>query len=245
MKKLCIALAILAVTFGAQAQTLPNAGFESWRINSAGGTNPQIVMAPVRWYGADSLIITYGQFFGAALSIPDTVWKAQLFMDSLNVHTGKYSAKMVTKDEDTAGIVSGLMSNAKANVAISLSGFGGISYSGGTAVTQKPLTVSAWVKYVPTDLRDSAFISVQSIAKVAGKDSVVGDVTYRFGGVDAAFRQVTATVEYQPLLAHVDTVRITFGSSFSTRAAAVNSTLYVDDVTMTGEDQAVPLQDMV
>lgn len=232
MKKIILLAAIALSACGAFAQTFPNAGFEAWRVDVSGTSNPQIVMAPRSWYGADSLIIFYGQFFGSIIGIPDTVWSAQLFQDSINKHSGNYSAKLVTEDQDTLGIFPGILSNAKANVPVSLSGVGAITYSGGTMMVQKPTTVSAWIKYLPANARDSAFVSVQVLARIGSRDSVVGVADLRFGGTDTAFRMVTASITYQPIIFTVDTIRVTFGSSFGANRTE-KSTLYVDDVSMT------------
>lgn len=242
MKKTLLALAFATTGMAAQAQTFTNASFETWRANAAGTSRPRAVQAPTSWNGADSTIIALGQFWGGVFGIPDTVWQTQVFPDSNTSHTGRFSAKLVTKDQDTLGITAGVLSNAQANVAISLSGFGGITYYGGTAMTQKPLTVSSWVKYAPANLLDSGFMYVEAISRTWGRDSVVGKVEVRVGGNDAAFRQITGVISYISFpWFNVDVLRVTFGSSIGANRT-VNSVMYVDDVTMTSQPQFVSAQ---
>jgi hypothetical protein len=240
MKKLLLSTLLLFAICSSQAQTLLNAGFEDWRASAAGTTRPLPVQAPLHWFGGDSLIIGIGQAFGSLLRIPDTVWKTQLYPDSAH-HAGYLSAKLVTEDQDTLGIFPGLLTNAKANVEISFTGASNIYYTGGTKVTAKPTTVSAWVKYAPARSTDSGFLTVQCLARLDGVDSVVGQADVRVGGTDPDFRQITANIKYiaYPWV-NVDTIRITFGSSYgSTSARAAKSTLYVDDVSMTTVPQSV------
>lgn len=238
MKKIYLLLSALAIFVSADAQTVTNGGYETWRVSSAGSTNPKVVRAPINWYGTDSLIISMGQTFGTLLGISDTVWQQQLFKDSgANAHGGIYSAKLVTKDQDTLGIFPATLSNADAHVSFSLAtGLGPITFTGGQATTLRTTSVSAWVKYVPTNNLDSATVLVQAYGNVAGNaDSLIGIGTLKIGNTPS-FTQITANVLYANPGLIVDTVRITFASS-STDTAFVNSTLWVDDVTAVGVAQ--------
>lgn len=244
MKKLYILFSLLVFGAAAQAQTIPNGGMEAWRINSSGSTNPKIVRAPINWYGADSLIISMGQAFGSLVGISDTVWQQQLFKDSAaNAHGGTYSAMLVTKDQDTLGVFPGLMSNAQAHVTFSLTtGLGPITFSGGTATTLRTTSVSAWVKYIPTNNLDSASITVQAYGNVDGNaDSMLGYGFMKIGNTPS-FIQVTVPVTYANPSLIVDTIRISFASSTDT--PFVNSTLWIDDVTATGVAQPIGVADI-
>ena len=233
MKKIYFLLSTLVIAFSMQAQTIPNAGFETWRTGSAGGYVPKIVKAPAVWYGADSLIIAFGQSLGHYLGINDTVWQTQLFKDSTTIHGGVYAARLVTKDQDTLGIFPGILSNAVAHVSFTGTTFNGITYTGGTPVTYKVNSVSAWVKYTAGAALDSGLLSVQVLSTISGMDSVVGTGTVKIGP-NSAYTQVTANITYLPIAGLVtDTVRITFSSSTGGHNA-INSTLLVDDVTITG-----------
>lgn len=243
MKKLYFVLSLFAFALSAQAQTIPNGGMESWRVNSAGSTNPKIVRCPINWYGADSLIIGIGQSFGALLSIPDTVWQQQIFKDSgVNAHGGTYSAKLVTKDQDTLGVFPGVLSNAETHVSISLTGLGGFSQTGGLGTTLRTKSVSAWVKYSPASPVDSAAINIEAHGNVDGvADSLIG-----FGflkvGASSSFVQVTVNMIYPDTTLIMDTLRISFASSADT--AAVGSTLWVDDVTAVGVAQPISVNNV-
>lgn len=235
MKKLYIALGVFMLAcLGMNAQTIPNGTMESWRVSSAGSTNPKIVRAPNGWYGADSLIIGLGQALGPLFSIPDTVWQQQLFKDSgANAHGGSYSAMMVTKDQDTLGIFPGIMTNAQTNVDLSTFN---ITFSGGLGTVLRTTSVSAWVKYVPANTLDSANITVQAYGNIAGIDTVLGFGYLKIGSTPS-FTQVTVNVTYPDPSLIVDTLRITFASSSDT--AFVGSTLWVDDVTAVGVSQPI------
>ncbi len=235
MKKIYLILAAAAITFSSQAQTIVNSGMETWRINTAGGSTPKPIWSPTGWYGGDSLLIANGEVFGTILSIPDSVWKQQLFKDSVNFHGGSYSAKLVTKRQDTLGIFPGTLSNAEPHVTIDISaGTFTFYYTGGTPISYRVKTVSAWVKYAAGAGADSGVLSVQALGRIGSKpDSVLGTGTIKIGP-GSAFTQVTANVLYSVPDSLVDTVRITFASSKGGTASAVNSILYVDDVTMTG-----------
>ncbi len=231
MKKIYLVLCAVIMALGSQAQVLPNAGFESWHINTAGGSTPKAIYVANSWYGADSLIISLGEAFGSILMIDDSVWKPQLFKDSLNVHSGTYSAKIVTKDQDTLGIFPGVVSNAAAHV--NLTDFS-LYYTGGTHITYRANTVSAWVKYIAGAAADSGVLTVQVLGAAGGKpDSVLGAGLVKIGA-STAFGQVTANIVYTNVDAVPDTIRVTFASSKGGTASTINSTLYIDDVTMTG-----------
>ncbi len=243
MKKIYLALSLLVFAFAANAQTIPNGGMETWRVNSAGSTNPKIVRCPINWYGADSLIIGIGQSFGTLLGISDTVWQQQIYKDSgINAHGGTYSAKLVTKNQDTLGIFPGILSNAETHVAISLTGIGGFSQTGGLGTTLRTKTVSAWVKYSPASPVDSAAINIEAHGNVNGvADSLIG-----FGflkvGASSSFVQVTVNMTYPDTTLIMDTLRISFASSADT--AAVGSTLWVDDVTAVGVAQPISVNNV-
>lgn len=239
MKKIYILLSVLALTFSVNAQTIPTGDMEMWRTSSAGSTNPKIVRAPHNWYGADSLIIGIGQTFGALLGISDTVWQQQLFKDSAaNAHGGNYSAKLVTRDQDTLGIFPGVMSNAQASVDLTTFD---VTFSGGLSTILRTTSVSAWVKYQPASAVDSANIMVQAYGTVDGVDSLLG-FGYLKIGAKPAFDLVTVNVIYPNPSLIVETLRITFSSSSDT--AAEFSTLWVDDVTATGVAQPVSVNDV-
>ncbi len=233
MKKIYFLLSALALSASVNAQTVTGGDMEAWHVGSAGSTFPKVVRAPNNWYGVDSLIIADGQLLGSLAGIPDTVWKQQVFKDSgANAHGGSYAAKLVTADQDTLGIFPGLLTNAV--VSVDLTTFA-VTFSGGQATTLRTTSVSAWIKYAPANPLDSANILVQTYGNVAGNpDSLLGTGIIKIGATPA-FTQYTANVVYPNPALYVNNVRITFASSSDT--AFVGSTLWVDDVTMTGVAQ--------
>jgi hypothetical protein len=235
MKKVYLVLSFIAFTIGATAQTISNASFETWRVGSAGvGSFSKVVRAPTTWYGADSLIIQLGQTIGPLLGINDTVWQQQLFKDSLSVHSGTYSAKLVTKLQDTLGIFPGVLSNAAAHVNFSGTTFNSLTYTGGTAITYRVNSVSAWAKYTRSGASDSGVLTVQVLGHYGSiTDSVLGTGIVKIGP-STSFNQYTANITYTVPDSLVDTVRITFTSSKGGTSSSPNSTMYVDDVSMTG-----------
>ncbi len=238
MKKIYLLLSAVMLGASVNAQVLPNAGFEAWRVGSAGnGINNLPVYAPVSWFGTDSLIIGAGQTLGFAVyGINPTVWQQQMFKDSgVNAHGGSYSARLVTKDQDTLGVVPGVLTNAEPS--LNLATFS-ISFSGGQSTTLRTNSVSAWVKYTPTATTDSGSLLVQAYGDIGGNpDSLIGTGYVKIGAL-TNFTQVTANVVYANPDLIVNNVRISFASSADTNAS-VNSTLWVDDVTMVGVPQAV------
>jgi hypothetical protein len=246
MKKLYFVFCLLIMQYLAAGQTVPGGDMETWRSSFSGGTLPVTVQAPYAWYGADSLVIADGQFFGLILGISPTVWKRQLFMENTIIHGGAHAAKVMTRDQDTLGIFPGILSNAKANVPISPSGPGTPTYSGGSPTSSLKITsVSAWVAYFPgrdTTTHalggpDTASMTVQVLGTLRGKDTLVGRGIIQIPHINT-YTQVTANIFYFDTTRWVDTIRITFASSGGGSGGALDSsTLFVDDVTMIGVAQ--------
>jgi hypothetical protein len=257
MKKVYLLLVAIAAAFGTQAQTFSNAGMESWRTNTAGGSAgaPSFTIhAPISWYGFDSTIIEDGELFGGVIGA-GTDWHAQLFEENTIIHGGTASAKLMTLKQDTFGYVGSIMSNAQLGLDIAAlgGGTGGIdplsalTFTGGTATTLRIMTVSAWTQLTGgidtmTHMMggaDTGMMAVQAVCTAYGADSVIGTgfVQILRG---TSFSEVTATVAYIDTYSTCDIIRVIFssGSSFSISGTSLDSTtLYVDDVTMTGIPQ--------
>jgi len=217
---------------------IPNLDMETWRHPTAGAGTPVSLDVPASWYGSDSLIIGLGQTIGAiALHTHDTDWRRQVFEESVIVHGGSHSAKIMTVKEDSF-LVPGVISNAIPSVTLSFSppGITGIQLSGGSPVSVKPTSVSAWIKYFAgkdsagTTGIDSGRLSVQTLAHIGGKDSIIGVGTVVIPP-SSSWLQVTANIVYSDTTHPVDTIRVSFSSG---RAATGldSSTLYVDDISM-------------
>ena len=244
MKKLYFILFALVIGNSVFAQTIANAGMESWRAHNAGGISGDTVVtihAPVSWYGFDSLVISLGETFGGLIGAGND-WNAQVFPDSVVKHSGSYSAKLITVDQDILGNIPSVLANAQpsintAELEATMSLSQSTSFSGGTPITGRIASVSAWVQYkLDSALAtgpNTATLTVLVYAKVfngvALVDSIVGSDTVYIHPT-SSWAQITANVKYVDSLNGADTVRILFSSSNAN--AMDSSTLNVDDVSM-------------
>ncbi len=248
MKKVYFLIAALVAGASSFAQTFPNAGMETWRTNTS-GTAPVIsVHAPTEWYGFDSLAIASVQSFAFILH-PGSNFHAQLYQENTIINSGAASAKVMTMVQDTIGIVPGSLSNAVARINFPVLIGGGTlasatTFSGGTDVTQRITSVSAYVRYTTgidsaTGLwggKDTALLTVQARGhKHGGNDTLVGNGVLQILP-STSFTQVTANLVYwDSVNYYIDTIRVIFSSSGGGRSNACDSsTLYVDDVSMAG-----------
>ena len=241
MKKIYFLLIALVAGSSAFAQTVANAGMETWR-NGNSGTSPVVpIHAPTGWYGIDSLVVsaeeTYLPIFYSGYMPTDL--HTQLWQETSITHGGTSSAKLMTVKQDTLGMFAGILSNAQVNLNITAMSY---SFSGGQPITGRIATVSAWVQYkagldsithLPGGV-DSGTLTVSIYQHlITGVDSAVGTALVKIGNTPAStWVQVTATVAYTDSLDGADTARITFASS-GQAGALDSSTLYVDDITMT------------
>jgi len=195
------------------------------------------------------VIIALSQQFPYSLAFTGPV-SAQLFQEGTITHSGSYSAKMITLKQDTIGIFPGILSNALPHINASVIVSGGspasaISYTGGTAVTELVTTVSAWVQYKPgvdsmgMPAQDTGIMIVQALANIGGVDSIVGTGTLVIPPTGPAFVQITDTLVYTTTAYAIDTIRVNFASSGGALNNMDSSTLWVDDVTMTGIPESV------
>lgn len=219
---------------------VPNQDMEGWRTSMSGSGTPVSLDIPASWYGSDSIIIGLGQTIGnILLGTDDTDWRRQIFKESsaTYVHGGAHSAKIMTRQEATF-FIPGVISNAIPSVTISISppGITGIKLNGGSPITAKPVSVSAWVKYFAgkdstgSTGVDSGLLTVQALGHVGGKDSVIGTGIVAIGPT-SSWAQVTATLVYIDTIHAIDTFRIAFSSGRG-QAGLDSSTLYVDDISM-------------
>ena len=258
MKKVLFFLFAAVGAFSLNAQTFANAGMETWRSGSAGGGlggGPTFtIQAPTSWYGFDSTIIEDGELFGTFVGAGSD-WHAQLFEENTIVHGGLASAKLMTLRQDTFGYAGGIMSNAQLGLDIgALTGSGdpltALTFTGGTPTTLRIMTVSAYVWFkggIDTSTHmmggvDSGMLAVQAVCTAYGADSVIGT---GFLSIlpDTGFSLVTANVHYVDTVSTCDVVRIIFSSAAALSiggGSLDSSTLYVDDVSMTGVPQTHP-----
>jgi len=257
MKKIYLLFCILATAYASSAQTFPNAGMETWRGGVSGSTTADSVHAPTQWYGFDSLIIADGQTYAPLIHF-GMPWNGgpQLFHETTIVHSGTSSAKMMTLIQDTLGYFPGILTNAVPAVNVEALIGGGsaasaLSYSGGTGVTMKIKTVTAWVQYIPgvdstgAHGNDTGEMIVQAIGWIGGKDSVLGIGTLNILPTSGSWVQITDSIVYTDNVDDVDTIRVNFASSGGASVNLDSSTLYVDDVAMVGGPEPSAVQTII
>ncbi|MBL7692514.1 MAG: T9SS type A sorting domain-containing protein [Flavipsychrobacter sp.] len=237
MKRIClfIALSVLSATSFAQ---IGNPGMEDWRNTFAGFPFPTIPISnPKLWSSADSLALSVGPLIGGS------GFTRQVFKETVKVHSGAASAKVMSAYQDTLGLLPGMLTDAKIGVDLASTN---VTFTGGTAVTVMPQTVSAWVAYSPgidstTDTigYDEGALVVQAYANVWSVDSMVGSGFVNITPSDT-FYQITATLDYTTSDFPVHTLRILFISSGGTGDVLDSSTLYVDDLSMTSTPNPPP-----
>lgn len=244
MKKIYLLFLMMTCANALFAQ-IPSNDMESWRTTTAVGSpsfghTAVSVEAPYKWYGSDSTIIALGQTLGGLAGADDTDWRKQIFKESTIIHGGAFSAKIITRKEWTF-IIPGVLSNALPQVGFSAfptPTVTAVSLKGGSPVSAKPTTVTAWVQYYPgkdaisgmTGI-DSGSLAVQVLGQVGGKDSVIG-MGFVVIPPTSSWLQVTCNINYTLTTVAADTFRISL-SSGKAQAGLDSSTLYVDDLDMT------------
>jgi hypothetical protein len=234
-------LLMMVVLPGILSAQIVNGGMESWRQSSAGDSMPVIVDVPEAWFGSDSVVIALGQSFGyIALGTTVEDWHRQIFKENKPafVHSGSYSAKIISLYQDTF-MTPGIISNAVPGVSIIYTppGISSFQFSGGTPVTVKPTSVSAWVKYFPGKTTtgvpgiDSGLVFIQARSFFNGIDSVVGSAFYPILK-SPQWTHITVNINYTDNIHPVDTLLLAFASTTG-NSQMDSSTLYIDDVTMT------------
>jgi hypothetical protein len=238
MKKIYSFILLMACSGSLYAQ-IPTDDMESWRTTNAVGSpsighTPVPVEAAYKWYGSDSTIIALGQSLNLVLGSTDADWRKQIFKESTIVHGGSFSAKIMTREEFSYTIP-GVLANAIPSIGISIvptPTVTAVSLKGGSPISAKPTSVSAWVQYFPGPGGiDSGSLSVQVLGQVGGKDSVIGTGFVTIGQ-SSSWVQVTANITY-PIHVNVpaDTFRIAL-SSGKGPTGNDSSTLYADDLSM-------------
>jgi|GEM_PF-760842 len=231
MKKILTLLSVATLSiFQADAQ-FSNAGLETWQNYNAGFPSATLER-PADWYGIDSIIYTYAVLLG---STPQQT----LYKDN-SAHTGSFAVKLVSKD--LGGFVApGILANA--NPQFDFTTFdpndptASLAYTGGTSVSQRYYTLSAWIKYIPAG-NDYAAINVNAVlsgAGAGGTDSVVGEGEW-FINTTANYTQVDVPITYNDPNVVPDKIVLSFSSSDLSGANSTTpqdgSTLYVDDIAL-------------
>ncbi len=244
MKKKLLFFAVFATAFGvkSQAQTFPNASFETWHSYSVNTgifpPNPIALTAPTGWCGVDSLVASVTPFAAAASVTLNP--QQQLFQSAL-FHSGTSSAEVKSINMgDSIGNVPGVLVNAKIDIditaaATALTGGGTLDllsllkYTGGTAVTAQVDTVTAWISLDSTTNLDEGII-VATTVKASGDSTIpvgIGTVVVTRGS--AAFREIKIPLVYTNTTVPEKLIVAFMSSNYNDTMHAGNS-MKVDDV---------------
>ncbi len=252
MKKILFFAAAMATTITvSQAQTMTNAGFETWQ----GPTGALQLESPNSWYGSDKTLSDLAFLLATVGVTPEK----QLFKTT-DSHSGTYAAELKTAFlGDTVGNVPGLLINAKLSFDLmailanpDFSNFlNYVTYTGGTPLLGKKVdNVKAWVK-LTGDQQDQSSVIINAMKK--GKTASNADTMILIGSgtrlispnAANAYEEITVNMNY--LNANntaTDTLIVVFSSSAvisSTTPTTDGNTLKVDDVSMTTSDGTSPV----
>src|SRR6185437_14658112 len=205
MKKL-FTLIVSAFACSSSFAQLQNAGMETWHNYTSDTVSLQ---EPDNWYGADSAIVGFLQDYGSLIPNYSGQIGQQLFQEPSTIHSGSYSAKLVSRQQDVFGVSPGLMSNTRISLnvpeLIQTQSVGqSLVLSGGTPVTTMVYGASAWVNYTSPG-NDSGEIAVEAIKNINGVDSVIGYGQVRFAPTNG-FTRVDAHLNYIVSSMNPDTI---------------------------------------
>lgn len=226
MKKIMIVIITMWLAH-AHAQNMYGT-MENWRTVPVGIAPNASLTSPENWYSTDSVS------FMLKFMYPNAAIRKQTFKTP-DAHSGAAAVKLVTVDNDILGISSTLFTNAKIFIDFSALQPGKFDdclvFEGGTYVSGKVHSISAWVKYLPVG-NDSANIYTQAILEhkaANGGDSVIGEGNLRLG-MQPFYTQVNVPITYVNGAVKPDLLRIFMTSSSD--QPEENSALYVDDVSV-------------
>lgn len=221
-KQLLLLFTALLIFTNTNAQTTPpNGGFETWQ-NRTLLFNPLIpIEVPTSWSTFDSLANTLNFLFGQSTAIQKTVTK-----NTTIKNTGTASAMLTTKTFPGINVaIPGILTNAVVTLDASMD----ISFSGGTAITQRVSKAAAFIRYAPATADSGSFI-VEVINRTFGKDSVIGSGGLQFGA-KSVFTKIEVPITYIATTLPANLLRYFFTNSNDT--VQNSSTLYIDDVSYT------------
>ena len=221
-KQLLLLFTALLIFTNTNAQTTPpNGGFETWQ-NRTLLFNPLIpIEVPTSWSTFDSLANTLNFLFGQSTAIQKTVTK-----NTTIKNTGTASAMLTTKTFPGINVaIPGILTNAVVTLDASMD----ISFSGGTAITQRVSKAASFIRYAPATADSGSFL-VEVINRTFGKDSVIGSGGLQFGA-KSVFTKIEVPITYIATTLPANLLRYFFTNSNDT--VQNSSTLYVDDVSYT------------
>ncbi|HSY75567.1 MAG TPA: PCMD domain-containing protein [Bacteroidia bacterium] len=236
MKKHLLALSILALAFTVnttKAQIL-NPGFENWTHTPTGTFNPVAYDDPNGGSGTTG----WWDFNILSSSLAGTS-PLTVFKDSTTVHSGKYSAKIVTAPmsatsygyykaffpHDTMGCI----------IAATISaGIGGVTVKTGIPFTQRISQFNFYYQYAPvaTDTGSCSVVLYKFNPVTKSRYVIAAGVFATGTATGATWQQATVNMVYDTAVSNPDTVVIVFSSSSLYHKPQVGSTLLVDDASV-------------
>ena len=210
MKKLLLALALLAGLSAAAQAPIPNGDLETW-------TGTALQRRPTGWQTTSDLL--------AAIGFPVPVNNVTRVTPG---HGGTYAAQLATVNNALAGTVPAYLF---LGTALNLNA-SGAALPGGIAYTTRPARLEFWYKLTgPAAATDSAAVVVQLTRTVGGVASIIADTSFIFSAAAPAYTLASLPLRYRSA-ATPDTLRLVFTSG-SGANPTVGTTLTIDDVAMT------------
>jgi hypothetical protein len=224
MKQLLLTILTVSLISGiTKAQTTPpNGGFETWQ-NRTLIFNPLVpIEVPTSWSTFDSLANILNFTIGQSTAIQKTVTRNTSIKNS-----GTASAMLTTKTFPGLNVaIPAMLTNAVITLDAAAEE---VSFTGGTAITQRVSKAAAFIRYAPAT-KDTASFTVEIINRTFGKDSLIGFGSVEFGA-RPTFTKIEVPIDYYHTTLPANLIRYYFTNSNDT--VQNSSTLYVDDVTYT------------
>jgi len=234
MKKTLVPLILLFWAFPSKAQHVVNGNMEHWHN----------VGAPVNsycpdssWYGLDSMVISIGKGF----IHPGSQGYTNQVYSTNSAHTLTFGARILTVFQDTGTTNIGVTAGCLTNAAIVMDDnavivnhehiLDNLSFTGGMSITaaQRPSTVGAWIRYVPTG-NDTAHIMVK-VLNAGG--TVIGSADSAITATINTYSYVAPHITYTSADAAAKLQLIFMSSPLGPNRGQVGSSMWIDDIDYT------------
>ncbi len=211
------------------AQAIPDSSFSVWTHNSTSAPYDDPNAVPLTGAGWQELNFATSPLWGAS--------PASVFKDSVNYHSSKYSAKIVTTvyNSLTAGLLK-LKIDTSGIMFLGTIDFLSGKLTSGIPYTGRPANLKFWYEYAPVSV-DTCFVycMLTKWNSIKGQHDTVATGLFWTDATVSSFTQASATFNYTPNYlssGNSDTI-IVYVSSCSTHHNKPNpgSTLWLDDFT--------------
>jgi len=206
---------LLATLASAQAQTIPNGGFETWALRNS-------VEAPTGWVTTDDV----------AAALVSTAFATGTYTKVTDAHSGTYAARLESKNTPLGIVVAGAVgigSKVGANVTLP----GGIPFTGRPTMLQFYYKLSG---PQPAAASDGAFAQVALTRYVNGTTQTLATAKQVFTTITSTYVLAQVPLTYTSS-ATPDSVHLVLssGAIITATAGPVAGTVFqVDDVSFTG-----------